>query len=52
MHTKKNTPEHDYGSSGGGYPLPPNSTTAALVLITGTIYLIACWIQALEQNLL
>ena len=29
-HKNNNTSEHDYGSSGGGYSIPSNSTTEAL----------------------
>ena len=34
---KNNPSEHDDGSSGGGYPLPSNSTTKALVSPNVTI---------------
>ena len=47
---EKNQSEHDYGSSGGRYALPSNSTTEALVLLSANIYLFAFWLQALEQN--
>ena len=49
---KNNPSECDYGNSGGGYPLPSNSTTEALFLISANIDFIGCWIQALEHNLL
>ena len=42
----------DEGSSGGGCPLPSNSTTKALFLLGGTIYFIGFWLEALEHNLL
>ena len=49
----KNKPsEHDDGSSGGGYPIPLNSTTEALVSLSATINFIGCWLQALEHNFL
>ena len=35
---EKNPSEHDDGSSGGGYPLPSNSTTEALVSLGATIF--------------
>ena len=38
--------------SGGGYPLPSNSTTEALVLLGATIDFIGCWIKVLEHNLI
>ena len=51
MHMKKtNSSEHDYGSSGGGYPLLSNSTTEALYLPGETIYFIGCWLKYLEHN--
>ena len=49
---KINPSEHDDGISGGGYPLPSNSTTEALVLLGETIYFIGCWLKALEHNFL
>ena len=51
-HEKYNPSEHDYGSSGGGLPLPLNSTTEALVSLIPTIDFIGCWLQGLEHNLL
>ena len=36
-HEKKNPQQHDDGSSGGGYPIPLNSTTEALVSLIVTI---------------
>ena len=51
-HKKINPSEHDDGISGGGYPLPSNSTTEALVLLGATIYFIGCWLKALEHNFL
>ena len=50
MHMEKKPSEHDYGSISGGYLLPQNSTTEALVLLSETIDFIGCWIQALEKN--
>ena len=35
-HEKKNHSEHNYGSSGGGYPIPLNSTTEALGSFSAT----------------
>ena len=46
MQIKNNPSEHDYGSSGGGYPLPSNSTTESLVLLSATIDFIVCCLQA------
>ena len=40
----------DDGSSGGGCPLPINSTTEALELLGATIDFISCWIESLEHN--
>ena len=42
----------DYGISGGGCPLPTNSTTASLEPLGVTIYFIVCWIKALDHNFL
>ena len=42
MHIKNNTSEHDDGRSGGGYPLPLNSTIEALVFLSTTIDFIGC----------
>ena len=39
----------DY-SSGGGFPLPSNSTTDALVLLCATIYFIGCWLKAFKKK--
>ena len=52
MQIKNNPSEHGYGSSGGGYPLPSNSTTESLASLSATIDFIVCWLQALEQNFL
>ena len=50
MHTKeKNPTKHDYGISGGGYPIPLNPTTEALVLLIATINFIGFCLQALEK---
>ena len=51
-HENNNPSEHDYGSSGGGYPLPSHSTTEELVLLGATIYFIGFWLKTLEQNFL
>ena len=40
------------GSSGGGCPLPSNSTTEALESLGKTIYFIGCCLKALEHNFL
>ena len=40
----------DDGVSGGGCPLPSNSTTAALESLGATIYFIGCWLKSLEHN--
>ena len=52
VHEKINPLEHDDGSSGGGYPLSPNSTTYALYSLIVTIYFIGCWLKVLEHNFL
>ena len=36
--------------SGGGCPLPSNSTTEALYLLGETIDFIGCWLKALKHN--
>ena len=51
-HEKKYLSERDDGSSGGGYPLPSNSTTEALYLLSATIDFIDCCLKVLEHNLL
>ena len=48
MHMKKIPSEHDDGSSDGGYPVPSNLKTEALVSQSETIYFIGCWLQAFE----
>ena len=40
----------DDGRSSVGFPLPTNSTTAALGLLVATIYFIGCWLKSLEHN--
>ena len=40
------------GSSGGGCPLPKNSTTSALELLGATIYFIGFGVISLEHNFL
>ena len=40
------------GSSGGGCPLPTNSTKEVLELLVATIDFIVCWLKALEHNFL
>ena len=53
MHMKKKNPQqHDDGSSGGGYPIPLNSTTEALVSLIVTINFIGCCLQGIEHNIL
>ena len=52
VHEKKNPLEYDDRSSFGGYPIPSNSTTKALDLLSATIDFIGCCIKALEHNLL
>ena len=51
-HRKYNPQFCDGGSSGGGCPLPSNSTTETLVLLGATIDFIGCLIKALKQNVL
>ena len=48
-HEKKNPSEHDNGRSSGGYLIPSNLTTEALVSLSATINFIGFWLQALEQ---
>ena len=50
-HEKNNSSVNDYGSSGGGYPLPLNSTTEALVSLSATIYFIGFCLQELVDNI-
>ena len=49
---KINPSEHGDGGSGGGYPLPSNSTTEVLYFLSSTIYYIGCCLKALEHNFL
>ena len=49
-HENNNPSEHDDGISGGGYPLPPNPITEALVLLSATTDFIV-WLQALKHTL-
>ena len=49
-HEKYHWSSCDYGSSGGVFPLPSNSTAEALYLLGTTIYFIGCWLKALEHN--
>ena len=51
-HEKNNLSEHDDEISGGGYPIPLNSTKEALVSLSTTIYFIGCWLQDLEHSLI
>ena len=44
--------EHDDGRSGSCYPIPLNSKMEVLFSLSATIYLIGCWLQALEHNFL
>ena len=48
-HEKEHQSSCDYGSGGGGYPLPSNSTTYVLDFLGETIDFISCGIKALEQ---
>ena len=49
MLKKQNPSVHYDGSSGGGYLIPHNSTTEALVSLSATVNFIGCWLQALEK---
>ena len=49
---KINPSEHDDESSGGGYPIPSNSTTEASDSLIATIYFIGCWLKSLKHNLI
>ena len=49
---KENPSEYDDGSSGGGFILPLNSTTEAIVSLSAKIYFIGCWLQGLEHTFL
>ena len=51
-HEKEHTSPCNDGSSGGGCPLPSNSITEALVFLGATIYVIGCWLKALEHNVI
>ena len=51
-HEKKHPSSFGGGSSGGGYVLPSNSTTEALVSLSETINFTDCWLQGLQDNLL
>ena len=42
-HEKEYSSSCDGGSSGGGCPLPSNSTTKVYVLLSATIDFIVCW---------
>ena len=42
----------DYGSSGGGCPLPTNSTIEVLEQLGSTLDFIGGWLKALEHNFL
>ena len=50
VHEKYHPSTFDDVSSGGGYALPSNSTTEALVLLIETIDFIDFCLQDLEQN--
>ena len=45
-HEKEHQSSCDDGSSGGGFPLPLNSTTEALVLLGTAIDFIGCCLKA------
>ena len=47
---EKNPSVHNYGNSGGGYPILLSSTTEALVSISATIDFIGCCLQALDKT--
>ena len=49
-HEKEHQVYCDDGSSGGGRPLPSNSTTEAPDSLGATIDFIGCWLKALEYN--
>ena len=49
-HEKENQQSSDYVRSGGGCPLPKNSTTEALDPLGENIDFIGCWIKDLEHN--
>ena len=49
-HKKEHQSSCGDGSSGGGCPLPSNSTTEALDLLGATIKFIGCWLKSLEHN--
>ena len=49
---KGNPSEFYVGSSCGGYPLPLNSITEALVSLSATTDFIGFWLQGLEHNFL
>ena len=51
-HEKNNPSDHDYESDSGGYPVPLNSTTVALVSLSATINFIVFWLQGLENSFL
>ena len=51
-HEKEHPSSYDYGSSGGVFLLPSNSTTEALVLLGAIIDFIGCWLKYLERNVL
>ena len=51
-HEKYHPSSCDDGSSGGGCPLPSNSTKKSLVLLSATMDFISCWLKSLEQNVL
>ena len=50
MLMKTNPSVHNYGNSGGGYPILLNLTTEELVSISETIDFIGCWLQALDKK--
>ena len=50
VHERENQSFCNDGISGGGCPLPSNSTTEAFDLIGTIIYFIGCWLKALEHN--
>ena len=40
---------YEYDSSGGGFPLPINTTTEVLIFFVEIIYFIYCWLKSLEH---
>ena len=49
-HEKEHQSSCDDGSSGGGFPIPSNSTTEVLNSLGATMDFIGCCLKALEHN--